>query len=306
MNAILELRELLRRIFLRWDSYLIAAGRFLAAFLLFLCIRQIPAARSPVSEVLLLVILALFCSFLPVNAAVLIGSALILAQLYSVSAAAAAGGGVILVIILLIYFGWIPEQGYAVILTPVFLALNLPAAVPLIFGLMMGPAGGAGVLFGGGLFYLLRDFGAGTAGETVGETFGIPLLDELQYLVMRFICDREMLLNLLVMLVVFYVVYLIRRLPLRYAWYLGMGAGAVVFLVFSALGIRVMGLEADLPVLILGTLVGVFLALVLEVFCFSLDYRRTRRVQYEDDEYYYYVTAVPKLKRQESREEEFD
>ena len=30
-------------------------------------------------------------------------------------------------------------------------------------------------------------------------------------------------------------------------------------------------------------------------FLFSVDYSRTERVQFEDDEYYYYVKAVPKV-----------
>lgn len=31
------------------------------------------------------------------------------------------------------------------------------------------------------------------------------------------------------------------------------------------------------------------------VFQFNLDYARTEKVQFEDDEYYYYVKAVPKM-----------
>lgn len=31
------------------------------------------------------------------------------------------------------------------------------------------------------------------------------------------------------------------------------------------------------------------------VFRFNLDYSRTEKVQFEDDEYYYYVKAVPKM-----------
>ena len=30
-------------------------------------------------------------------------------------------------------------------------------------------------------------------------------------------------------------------------------------------------------------------------FSFNLDYSRTEKVQFEDDEYYYYVKAVPKV-----------
>ncbi len=303
MNGILELRELLRRLYRRWDSYLIAGGKFLAAFSLFFYIRLTLGGQGPANHPLLLTILSLFCSFLPANAAVLIAAALILLQLSAVSLAAAVTGGIFLLIFLLIYFGWIPDQGYVLMLTPVFFALHLPAAVPLVFGLMAGPGAAAAIVFGGGIFYLIRDLGAGTAGETAGGAFGIALLDELQLLVMRFLNDREMMLNLLVAITVFFVVYLVHRLPLRYAWYLGIGAGAVSFLILTALGLRVMELEMDLPVLILGTAIAVVLALILEIFCFSLDYKRTRRVQFEDDEYYYYVTAVPKLNASAKQED---
>ena len=33
----------------------------------------------------------------------------------------------------------------------------------------------------------------------------------------------------------------------------------------------------------------------LEFMIFSVDYSRTQRMQFEDDEYYYYVKAVPKI-----------
>ena len=35
--------------------------------------------------------------------------------------------------------------------------------------------------------------------------------------------------------------------------------------------------------------------LAVEFFAFNLDYSRTEKVQFEDDEYYYYVKAVPKV-----------
>lgn len=35
--------------------------------------------------------------------------------------------------------------------------------------------------------------------------------------------------------------------------------------------------------------------LVLELFLFSVDYARSERLQFEDDEYYYYVKAIPKV-----------
>ena len=46
---------------------------------------------------------------------------------------------------------------------------------------------------------------------------------------------------------------------------------------------------------LIGGIIAILLAKVLQFFVFSVDYSRTERVQFEDDEYYYYVKAVPKL-----------
>ena len=46
---------------------------------------------------------------------------------------------------------------------------------------------------------------------------------------------------------------------------------------------------------VLGTLVGLLIALIVEFFVLSVDYTRTEYTQFEDDEYYYYVKAVPKM-----------
>ena len=46
---------------------------------------------------------------------------------------------------------------------------------------------------------------------------------------------------------------------------------------------------------IVGNIVAFLLAVVLQFFVFNVDYSRTEKVQFEDDEYYYYVKAVPKV-----------
>ena len=45
---------------------------------------------------------------------------------------------------------------------------------------------------------------------------------------------------------------------------------------------------------VIGNIISLFLSFVLQFLFMNLDYARTERVQFEDDEYYYYVKAVPK------------
>ena len=46
--------------------------------------------------------------------------------------------------------------------------------------------------------------------------------------------------------------------------------------------------------MILGNIGAAAIGFVLEFLFMDLDYSRTERVQFEDDDYYYYVKAVPK------------
>ena len=46
--------------------------------------------------------------------------------------------------------------------------------------------------------------------------------------------------------------------------------------------------------LIVGNIISLLIAFILQFLFMNLDYARTERVQFEDDDYYYYVKAVPR------------
>ena len=54
------------------------------------------------------------------------------------------------------------------------------------------------------------------------------------------------------------------------------------------------GVTVGIIGLLLGSFASAALAFGIKFFVFSVDYSRTERVQFEDDEYYYYVKAIPK------------
>ena len=60
------------------------------------------------------------------------------------------------------------------------------------------------------------------------------------------------------------------------------------------MGALLPGVTVGIVKLLMGSVVSVAVAFCLKFFFFSVDYTRTERVQFEDDEYYYYVKAVPK------------
>ena len=51
----------------------------------------------------------------------------------------------------------------------------------------------------------------------------------------------------------------------------------------------------DLTKVFIGVFLSILVELLVEFFCFMVDYTRIESVQFEDDDYYYYVKAVPKV-----------
>jgi hypothetical protein len=80
-----------------------------------------------------------------------------------------------------------------------------------------------------------------------------------------------------------------------HAWKIAILGGAVVNLIALMAGDFLYDIQLSFVSVVFGTLFSALLCFVLEFFFFQLDYTRTERVQFEDDEYYYYVKAVPKV-----------
>lgn len=74
-----------------------------------------------------------------------------------------------------------------------------------------------------------------------------------------------------------------------------MVAGGILDLVILLIGDLMYDTNMSVVEAILGTVLALVVAKMLEFFRFCVDYSRTEKVQFEDDEYYYYVKAVPKM-----------
>ena len=91
------------------------------------------------------------------------------------------------------------------------------------------------------------------------------------------------------------VVYLIRRMSIDHSWTIAMIAGSLVNIMMLLIGDLMYDTNVSIIGIMIGGIISFLLAKVLQFFVFSVDYSRTERVQFEDDEYYYYVKAIPKL-----------
>ena len=89
-------------------------------------------------------------------------------------------------------------------------------------------------------------------------------------------------------------VYIIRRLDIDNAWMIAWISGILFETIGLISGYLLLGITGKVFGVIIGGIVSAVIAIALQFMFFNVDYTRTERLQFEDDEYYYYVKAVPK------------
>ena len=90
------------------------------------------------------------------------------------------------------------------------------------------------------------------------------------------------------------VVYIIRRMEIDNAWTVAWISGILFETIGLIAGYMLLGIKGKVIGVIIGGAVSCVIAAVIQFLFFNVDYTRTERLQFEDDEYYYYVKAVPK------------
>lgn len=295
MTTLLEIKERIRGFCSKYEIYLIPAIKSILAFLTFFMIRSRLGYMTRINSMTLVIVLALSCALLPVNAIVLIASVLVLLHLYSLSLAACAVCFLVMLVLFLLYFRLLPKKGYYAVLTPLAFIFQVPYVMPIVIGLLdENPVSILAMVCGGIMYYLLR--GISVNASAIAEmTEEDSIITKFSDVLNQFVSNREMIVMLAILLVTALIVWFIRRLALDHAWTIAIATGCLLQFVLCLICDLQLKLPANMLLIFVAVLVSAVIGLALQFFFFNLDYTRTERVQFEDDEYYYYVKAVPKI-----------
>lgn len=293
MTVLLEVKEKLRAFYSKNEVYLLPMIKFLLAAVIFWLIKEKIGYMDRLNSLSLLLILALICAVLPSAAMLFVTALLISLHCYALSMPAGAIIFVLFVVMYLLYFRFAPHYGYNALLVPIAYMLRVPYAIPVANGLLQQPSAMIPTICGTVTYYFLEGVIANANSlATVAEDE--TLLTKFREVLNQFTGNREMYLACTVFAFITLVVYMIRRMPIDYAWQIAIVTGVLLqFLIFFA-GYMQFGMSNKNGTLTAGCIISALLLAVIQFFSFNLDYTRTERVQFEDDEYYYYVKAVPK------------
>ena len=273
LTTVFEIRKKIIEAYGQYEYVIVPAYKFAVSFLLILEINSHIGFNLGLTNKLLGVIIALICSLVPINFVAGIMMILVLAHLYTLSLETMIVAGVIFLLMFLLYFRFSPKDTGIILLLPLAFTCRVEYSIPVIAGLLSAP------------------------GSAVGVGFGVIITKYLDFrnIIDALLQNKSMWIMAAAFAAAAIVVYFIRRLETAHSWTIAIIAGSVIELFVLLFGDMQYDTNIDLTKVFLGVFLSILVELVVEFFCFMVDYTRIESVQFEDDDYYYYVKAVPKV-----------
>ena len=293
MTTLLVAKQYIKNFINKYEVYLKPLMKLTLALASLMMINSKIGYMHRLDNLSIVLIIALMCSFMPMNFIAFVAAGFIILHFYALSLECAAVALVLFLVMFLLYFRFSPKDTLVVVLLPICFVLKIPYVIPLAMGLLGTPASvvstGCGVMVNYLVNYMSDNARAISA---MGEE---EITTKLRYIIDGLMDNREMLLTIAAFAITIIVVYIIRRLSVDHAWTIAMIGGAIVNVVVLLVGDLMFDTNVSIVGIFVGTIISLLIVKVLEFFVFHLDYNRVEKVQFEDDEYYYYVKAVPKI-----------
>ena len=294
MTTLLTFRDNIKGFCSRFDFIVTPLFKFVVSFLIFRSLDQQFGYWHMFGNLLIIVILSCICAFLPSWIITGICGLVIIIQSMKVSIDVGLLCAALVIIFYCGYMRFAPKTGIIVFLVPICFFLHLTYALPIILGFLVGPAAIIPAGFGFVLYHYeecLKELTKVLAAMTEED----DSVSGFQYVINGLIDNKEMLLMIVVCALVILITYCIYKMPVEHSWLAAFVFGGFFNVVLFLAGNVVLLVDIDIVSVLLGSVVGIAIACVVQ-FCKGIvDYQRTELLQFEDDEYYYYVKAIPKL-----------
>ena len=293
MTALLELRENLKKIYSRNEAFILPVIKFLLGVIVLSIINGKMGYMTKLDNMAIVLIISLLCSFLPTGFMAFFAMMFAVLHMYALSIETAAVGLVVFLLLYLLFLRFTAKEALVVVLTPVLCMLKLPYVMPVAMGLIGTPASCVSVGCGVVVYYLLQT--VITNAPTINSMGAEEATAKLRLLIDGMLGNKAMLVMIAAFAITVIVVYLIRRMSVDHSWTIAMVAGVMIEVMILLVGDLMYDTNLSIVSALLGAVVTLIACKIIEFFRFCLDYSRTEKVQFEDDEYYYYVKAVPKM-----------
>lgn len=292
MNFIYSIQKTLKVLYGRNSRYLDIIIKFILSFVAFYAIGNEIGQIKLLTNIGIIAAIAVVCALLPRSFILLFSSALILAHSSKISIPITGIIALVIAVLFILYLKFSIKLAYLVILTPLFFAFKIPFALPIVVGIVTTPASFVSIICGTVMYYIVSGLGNNMHLLSNSKT---AMMDQAAAFMTKVVLNKTMIGYILLLTLTVMIVYRIRTLDVNYAREIAIGSGAACLLIGTVVLKTMLHTKISFVTAIIGIAIGVVVAIVAKVLVANVDYKKVRKVQYEDDEYFYYVKAVPKV-----------
>ncbi len=293
METMLEFKEIVKRVYGKYEVFVLPVAKFLLALVTLLMINGRLGYMDAVDNSGVVLIVSLLCSFLPTGFVLVFAALFILLHFYALAIEVALVGLAVILIMALLFLRFVPKDSTKVIFTMLCFHWNIPYVMPVCAGLTGTPSSAISIGCGVVLHYMIN-FVSNNA-TVISGMEDAESTARLRMVLDYLIGNRAMIVVVFAFVATLITVYIIRRMSIDYNWSIAVVAGAITDALILLVGDLIFDTNVSFLGVLLGSILAVAVGFVLQFLVFNVDYSRTEKLQFEDDEYYYYVKAVPKM-----------
>ena len=279
-------RNILKSFYAKYYSIIDKGIKYIILFTAMMLINMNLGYQTKLAVIHIPIVLSVIGAFLPYMAGVVIVAVFLLIHLFTASFELALIVGIIFILTIFLYYSFGKKDSVLLILVPIFFAIKIPYVIPLVVGLM-GSAVSIIPILAGVLIYFTCLFAKQNIG-LLTNTQSVDIAQRYTQAINGIFSNKTLLLFLIAFALATFIVYMVHKQNIDYAWQIAIAAGTITLLVSIFAGDFIFDISLPLLEFIIGLVVYNF-------FVFSVDYTRTEYAQFEDDDYYYFVKAVPKI-----------
>lgn len=293
MATILMIREKIKSLYANYHSGITAVMKALLAFVMLLAINDKIGYMGKLDSMLIVLVLTAVCAVMPFVITVFAGAVMVLAHLSALSIEIALVAVAVFAVMVLLYLRFCSKDSVLLILVPLSFYFGIPYIMPLITGILFGPMSVITLCCGIVIHYYIEYISVNAL--TIQGMSDAGMIEKIRIALDVIIKNEDMFLALLSFAAATLVVHILRRQSIDHASSIAVLTGAMTNVVLNFMGMLILDNGPGILPLLVGTVVSVPIAMLIGFIFRGLDYSRTERVQFEDEDYYYYVKAVPKM-----------
>lgn len=293
MKELIKVKNTIRDFLRKYEEIIFPILKFIWCFLVFHSIHNMFNYMDLFDRKLILILLAVMCAMLPDGFLVFITGVVMGVNCFSVNLEVGLSFVLLFLLMYCLYIRFFPKYSFVLYLVPLCYMINMPFLAPFLAAIFAGIGGALPAAFGVVLYRFsiyTRDIA-----NMLKTTEDEESVEVLKYYLENILKNKEILMIMIVFMLTAIIISVVQRFSFPFSWYAAIGAGALVSIFSYMILGNILELPTDMSACVGGTLFGMLVAVVVQTAKGVLDFPRTQRVQFEDDEFYYYVKAVPKL-----------